>query len=52
MASLRTLLGSVTRWQRGAALPKGLELPPPIVDADACAAVEEAERILREAGAR
>ncbi len=51
MASLRTLLGCVTRWQRGAVLPKELELPAPVGEDDAAAAVEEVERILREARA-
>ncbi|MCX6022721.1 MAG: hypothetical protein NTZ05_13525, partial [Chloroflexi bacterium] len=52
MSSLRTLLGCVTRWQRGAVLPKELNLPGPVNDTDSAAAVEEAERFLRETRAR
>ncbi|MBI4497509.1 MAG: hypothetical protein HY689_06400 [Chloroflexi bacterium] len=49
MTSLRTLLGCVARWQRGALLPKELELPSALSADDAAAAVAEAERMLREA---
>lgn len=52
MAALRTLLGCVTRWQRGAVLPKELQLPAPVAADDATAAIEEAERILRETRTR
>ena len=48
MSALRTLLGLVTRWQRGAALPKELKLHSPVAADDCEAAIMEAERILRE----